>query len=137
MERSLVANKLTMKEVQIVNQEDAQIVSTIDSTVKIARDTTIVPFGTIEIKGVIKTHNYYKCVNVVTDDLPKNQHCKDIAIVQEIQVLKPRSNKVPVVLQNVSCRTLKIAHVEGSNVVPFFVSSQIYETYPRKLWEIL
>ena len=43
--RSLIATKLTMKEVQLVNQEDAQIVSRIDNIVKIAKDTTIVPFG--------------------------------------------------------------------------------------------
>ena len=36
--------KSTMKEAQIVNQENAQIVSKIDSIVKIARDTTSVPF---------------------------------------------------------------------------------------------
>ena len=87
-----------MKEAQIVNQEDAQMVSKIDSTVKIAWDTTIVPFGTIEVKGVIKTPNHYKHVNAVIDDLPENQHCKDIVIVQQIQVLKPGSNKIPVVV---------------------------------------
>ena len=42
-----------MKEAQLVNQEDARIVSQIDSIVKIARDTTITPFGTTEVKGVI------------------------------------------------------------------------------------
>ena len=31
--------------------------SKIDSIVKIARDTTIVPFGTTEVKGVIKAIN--------------------------------------------------------------------------------
>ena len=81
-----------------MNQEDAQIVSKIDSTVKNARDTAIVPFGTIEVKGVIKTPNHYKCVNVVIDDLSENQHCKDIEIIHQIQVLKPGSNKIPVVL---------------------------------------
>ena len=90
--------RLTMKEVQIVNKEDAQIVSKIDSIAKVARDTTIVPFETTEVKGIIKTPNHYKHVNVVIDDLPENQCCKDIAIIQQIQVLKPRSNKVPVVL---------------------------------------
>ena len=59
-----------------MNQEDAQIVSKIDSIVKIAGDTTIIPFGTTEVKGVIKAPNHYKCVNVVIDDLQKNQHCK-------------------------------------------------------------
>ena len=90
--------KLTMKEAQIVNQEDEQIVCKIDSIVKIARDTTIIPFGTTEVKGVIKTPNHYKYVNVVIDDLLENQHCKDIMIMSQIQVLKPGSNKVPVVL---------------------------------------
>ena len=65
----------------------------------------------------------------MTDDLPENQHCKDIAIIKQIQVLKPESNKILIVLQNLSCRTLKIrkgtkiAYVEASKVIPSFVSS--------------
>ena len=31
------------------------------------------------------------------DDLPENQHCKDAAVMQQIQILKPGSNKIPVV----------------------------------------
>ena len=106
--RNLITTKLTMKEGQLMNQGDTQILSKIDSVVKIARDTTIVPFGTAEVRGGIKTPNHYKCINVVIDDLPENQHCRDIAIIQQIQVLKPGSNKIPVVLQNLSCRTFKI-----------------------------
>ena len=87
-----------MKEVQLVNSEDTQIVSRIDSIVKIAKDTTIIPFGTIEVKGIIKTPNHYKQGNVVIDDLLENQHCKDIVIIQQIQVLKPGSNKIPVMI---------------------------------------
>ena len=87
-----------MKEAKIVNQEDAQIVSKIDSIVKIARDTTIVPFGTAEVKGAIKAPKHYKHENVVIDDLPENQCCKDIVVIQQIQILKPGSNKIPVVL---------------------------------------
>ena len=61
---------------------------------------------------------------MVVDDLPENQYCKDIVIVQQIQVLKPGSNKIPVMISNLSCRTLKmkkemkIAHMEASNIVP-------------------
>ena len=129
--RSLIATKLTMKEAQIVNQEDAQIVSKIDSIVKLSRNTTIIPFGATEVKGVIKTPNHYKCVNVVIDDLPENQCCKDMVIIQQIPILKPGSNKIPVVLLNLSCRTLKIrkemkiAHAEASKVVPSLVTSQL------------
>ena len=67
-------------------------------------------------------------MNVVIDNLPENQHCKDKVVAQQIQVLKPQSNKIPVVLRNLSCRTLKlkkgtkIAHVEASSIVPPMVS---------------
>ena len=47
--RSLIATKLAMKEAQLVNQEDANIVSPIDSNVKIAKDTTMTPFETIKV----------------------------------------------------------------------------------------
>ena len=96
--RSLIATKLTMKEAQLVSPEDTQIVLKIDSILKIAKNTTIVPFATIEVKGIIKTSNHYKCINVVVDDLPENQHCKDIMIAQQIQILKPGSNKIPVMI---------------------------------------
>ena len=97
-----MVTKLTMKEAQIVRVDDKQIISKIDNVLKIAKDTTIDPFGTIEVKGVIKTPNHYKCVNVVIDNLLENQHCKDIAVAQQIQVLKPVSNKIPVILRNLS-----------------------------------
>ena len=90
--------ELNSNQAQLVNQEDVQIASKIDSIVKTARDTTITPFGTTEVKGVIEAPNHYKCVNVVIDDLPENQHCKDIVVMQQIQILKPRSNKAPVVV---------------------------------------
>ena len=104
----MITTKLTMKEAQIVNSEDTQIVSKIDNVLKIARDATIIPFGTIKVRGVTETPNHYKHVNVVVDDLPENQCCRDITIAQQIQVLKPGSNKIPIVIRNLSCRTLKI-----------------------------
>ena len=51
-----------MKEVQLINQEDAQIVSEIDSVVKITKDATVTLFGTIKVKGVIRVPNHYKCI---------------------------------------------------------------------------
>ena len=55
-----MVTKLTMKEAQIVSIDDKQIISKIDNVLKIAKDTTIDPFGTIDVKGVIKTPNHYK-----------------------------------------------------------------------------
>ena len=80
----MVVTKLTMKEVQVIGVNDKQIISKIDNGLKLAKDTTIDPFGTIEVKGVIKTLNHYKHVNVVIDNLPKNQCCKDMTVAQQI-----------------------------------------------------
>ena len=77
-------------------------------------------------------------MNVVIDNLPENQCCKDITVAHQIQVLKPGSNKIPAALRNLSCRTLKvkkgmkIAHVEVSNIVPMMVSQGIPENMLQK-----
>ena len=52
--RSLTATKLAMKEAQWVNQEDAQIVSQIHNVVEITKDTMMMPFETVKVKGEIK-----------------------------------------------------------------------------------
>ena len=96
--RSLIATKLAMKEAQLVKQEDAKIVSQIDSIVKITKDTTMTPFETIKIKGVIEAPRHYKHINVMINDLAEGQCCKDIVVVQQIQIWRPGSNKIPVVL---------------------------------------
>ena len=65
-------------------------------------------------------------MNVVVDDLRENRACKDIAVIHQLQILKPGSDRIPMVLWNLSGRTLKlkkgmnVAHVEASQVVPLF-----------------
>ena len=59
-----------MKEVQILNIEETQIVSKLDTDVKLVKDMTLGPFETVEAKGVLKkTPNHYKRINVEVDDL--------------------------------------------------------------------
>ena len=108
-QRSLVATKLTMEEAQIVNIEEAKIVSKLDSWI----------------------------VNVVVDDFAEGQHCRDITILHQLQVLKPRLDRIPVILQNLSGRTLKlkngtnVAHVEASQVVSLDNSPVQENTYEK------
>ena len=52
--RSLIATKLTMKEGTVSKTEDTQIVSKIDSIVKIAKDTTAVPLEQPKSKVSLK-----------------------------------------------------------------------------------
>ena len=81
-----------------MNHEAGQIVSQINNVVKINKDATIAPFGTIKVKGIIKAPNHYKHVNVMIDDLPEEQYCKDMAVVHQIQILRPGSNRISIVL---------------------------------------
>ena len=54
---------------------------------------TLGPFETVEMKGILrKTPNHYKRMNVVVDNLRENQCYKDIAVVSQLQILKPRSD---------------------------------------------
>ena len=65
-------------------------------------------------------------MNVVVNDLREKRPYKDIAVVHQLQVLKPGSDRIPMVLWNLSGRTLKlkkgmnVPHVEASQVVPLF-----------------
>ena len=137
-QRSLVAIKLTMKEAQVLDIEEAKIVSQLDSNVKLVRDTFLGPFETIETKGILRnTPNHYKRMNVAVNDLGERRPYKDIAVVHQLQVQKPGSDRIPMVLQNLSGRTLKlkkgmnVAHVEASQVVPLFddllIRGDVYE----------
>ena len=119
MAKKFSCTKLNMKEAQILNIGEAQIVSKLESDVKHVKDMTIGPFETVEVKGVLKkTPNHYKRINVVVDDLGENRYCRDIAVVHQLQILKPESDRIPVILWNLSGRTLKlkrgtsVAHVE-------------------------
>ena len=88
-------------------------------------DIILGPLETIKTKGILrKTPNHYTRMNVMVNDLGERRPYKDIAVVHQLQVLKPGSDRIPMVLWNLSGRTLKlkkgtnVAHVEASQVVP-------------------
>ena len=113
-----------MKGAQVLDVEEAQIVSQLDSNVKLIRDTIVGPFETVEAKGMHrKTPNHYKRMNVVVDNLEERGSSKDIVVVSQLQILKLGLDRISIVLQNLTSRTLKlkkgmnVAHVEASQVV--------------------
>ena len=111
----------------MLNIEEAQIISQLDSDVKLVGDIILGPFETIKTKGILrKSPNHYKRMNVMVNDLGERRPYKDIAVVHQLQVLKPGSDRISMVLRNLSGRTLKlkkrmnVAHVEASQLVPLF-----------------
>ena len=126
-----------MKGAQVMNVEEAQIMAQLDSSVKLVRDIIVGPFETVETKGILwKTPNHYKRMNIVVDDLQKKGSSKDIVVVSQLQILKAGANKIPLALQNLTGRTLKlkkgmnVAHVEASQVIPLLEES----AEERKVW---
>ena len=98
-QRSSIAMGLSMKEMQVVDVEEAQIVSQLDSSVKLAKDIIVGPFETVEMKGILrKAPNHYKRMNIVVDELPEQRSSKDIVVVAQLQILKAGSDRVPMVL---------------------------------------
>ena len=114
-----------MKEVQVIDVEEAQIVSQLDSSIRLTRDIIVGPFKTVETKGILwKTPNHYKRMNVVVDDLQGKGFSKDIVVVSQLQILKTGLDRISIALRNLTSRTLKlkkginVAHVEASQVIP-------------------
>ena len=88
-----------MKEAHVLDVEEAQIVSRLDSNVKIVRDTIVGPFETVETKRILrKTPNHYKRMNVVVDNLEERGSSKDIVVVSQLQILKPGLDRISIVL---------------------------------------
>ena len=79
--------------------EEAQIVSQLDRYVKLARDIIVGPFETVEMKGILwKTHNHYKRMNIVVDDLQGKGSSKDIFVICQLQILKSGLDRILVAL---------------------------------------
>ena len=127
-QRNSAATRLSMRQIQVVDVEETQIVSQLDSSVKLAKDVIVGPLETVEMKGILwKTLNHCKRMNIVVDELPGQKCHRDIVVVAQLQILKAESDRVPMVLQNLTSRTLRLkkgmdmAPVEASQVVPSLV----------------
>ena len=127
-QRSSVAMRLSMREMQVVDVEEAQIVSQLNNSVKLAKDVIVGPLERVETKGILwKTPNHYKRVNIVIDELPGEKSHGDIAVVAQLQILKAGLDRVPMVRWNLTSRTLRlkkgmdVAYGEASQVVPSLV----------------
>ena len=53
-QRSLIATKLSIEGAQVMDVEEAQIVSRLDINVKLTRDIIVGPFETVEMKGILQ-----------------------------------------------------------------------------------
>ena len=83
----------------MMDVEEAQIVSQLDSSIKLTRDIIVEPFETVEMKGILwKMPNHYKRMNIVVDDLQGKGSSKDIVVVSQLQILKAGSDRISIAL---------------------------------------
>ena len=139
--RAELASSLRMKSVN-ANVEDSsksEIVfdlNNVTGSVQITKDLSLQPFENVTVsgllKGPVKCSAYFKRVNVALE--PMEQHKEGegpYCAVPAYAFLKPGSNRVEVMLKNITARPItiktgeKVAKIEPANAVPHMLAPQL------------
>ena len=132
--RAELASSLRMKSASI-NVEDSKESSdvfdldNVKGSVQITKDLSLLPFENVTIsgllKGPVKCSAYFKRVNVALEPLEQHKEGEGpYCVVPSYTFLKPGSNRVEVMLKNITAWPVtikagdKVARVEPANAVP-------------------
>ena len=138
--RAELASSLRMKSVN-ANVEDSSEsknvfdLNNVTGSVQITKDLSLQPFENVTVsgllKGPVKCSAYFKRVNVALE--PMEQHKEGegpYCAVPAYAFLKPGSNRVEVMLKNITARPItiktgeKVAKIEPANAVPHMLAPQ-------------
>ena len=139
--RAELASSLRMKSVN-ANVEDSSEsknvfdLNNVTGSVQITKDLSLQPFENVTVsgllKGPVKRSAYFKRVNVALE--PMEQHKEGegpYCAVPAYAFLKPGSNRVEVMLKNITARPItiktgeKVAKIEPANAVPHMLAPQL------------
>ena len=139
--RAELASSLCMKSVD-ANVEDSSEsknvfdLNNVTGSVQITKDLSLQPFENVTVsgllKGPVKRSAYFKRVNVALE--PMEQHKEGegpYCAVPAYAFLKPGSNRVEVMLKNITARPItiktgeKVAKIEPANAVPHMLAPQL------------
>ena len=142
--RAELASSLCMKSAN-ANVEDSNEsknvfdLDNITGSVQITKDLSLQPFENVTIsgllKGLVKRSAYFKRVNVALE--PMEQHKEGegpYCAVPAYTFLKPGSNRVEVMLKNITAQLItiksgeKVAKIEPANTVPHMLAPQSPES---------
>ena len=142
--RAELASSLRMKSVN-ANVKDSNEsknvfdLNNITGSVQITKDLSLQPFENVTVagllKGPVKHSAYFKRVNVALE--PMEQHKEGegpYCAVPAYAFLKPGSNRVEVMLKNITARPItiktgeKVAKIEPANAVPHMLAPQSPES---------
>ena len=132
-ERAKMATALRMN--SLVVDEDSFKLDDVHGAVHTMQKLTLGPFENVTVtgilKGPVKNSSYHKCVNVSVEPLEahkegENKYCA----VPSYAFLKPGSNRVKVMIKNLTARVVKVqqgskvAKIEAVNIVPHMLAPQ-------------
>ena len=141
--RAELASSLCMKStsVNVEDSEESKNVFDLDNvkgSVQITKDLSLLPFKNVTIsgllKGPVKCSAYFKRVNVALEPLEQHKEGEGpYCAVPSYTFLKPGSNRVEVILKNITALPVtikagdKVAKVEPANTVPHMLAPKPQE----------
>ena len=141
--RAELASSLCMKSANANVEDSAESKNVFDldnvtGLVQITKDLQLQPFENVTIsgllKGPVKCSAYFKRVNVALE--PMGQHKEGegpYCAVPAYTFLKPGSNRVEVMLKNITAQSItiklgeKVARIEPANAVPHMLAPKLQE----------
>ena len=102
--------------------------------VKITKNVVIKPFHTVRLSAQSKVRHHHKNVHIMTEDKEGNeQELPNIAVVPCYGILKQGSDRVPIVLKNLTCKPITlqkgrvVAEVGPANAIPAMLAPKLAE----------
>ena len=89
----------------------------------------IKPFHTVRISAQSKVRHHHKNIHIITEDRSENdQELPNLAVVPCYGVLKQGSDRVPIILKNLTCKPVTlhkgkvVAEVGPANAIPHMLA---------------
>ena len=96
---------------------------------KVTKNVVIKPFHTVRLLAQSKVHQHHKNVHILMEDRVENeQELPNLAVVPCYGVLKKGSDRVPVVLKNLTCKPITlqkgrvVEEVGPANAIPHMLA---------------
>ena len=132
-ERARMAQNLRMASLHSDDRRDSFDIKDIKGSVHSTGKIELKPFDVITVSGVlkgpVKESGFYKCVNVALEPTEEHKTGKSlVSLVPGYTFLKPGSNRVRVMLKNMSARPVtlhpgdQLANLEAANAIPHMLA---------------
>ena len=124
-QRGSLGWKISMKQNVITKEDSPFELKKVEGEVKITKNVVIKPFHTVRLSAKSKVRHHHKNVHVITEDKEGNeQELPNIAIVPCYGTLKQGSDRVLVILKNLTCKPITlqkgkvVAEIGPANAIP-------------------